>query len=82
MIAQLLKSYRGVFCIRCRQVVPVSARIATLRDELEYADTCAPQTFIARCRLCEYESTYSVGDVQTFDGEPRKRNIRARAASA
>jgi len=82
MIAELMRSYRGVSCFWCREPIAVSAKVANLADGPESEETNPPRAFVARCKLCEYESVYSVADVQGFDGVPRKRSSRARAAGA
>lgn len=82
MIAELTKSYPGVSCIRCREPIPVSAKVASLQDEPKYKETNTIRTFVVRCKFCEHENIYSVADLQTFEGEPRDRTLKTRAARA
>jgi hypothetical protein len=81
-MVDLMRSYRGVSCARCREPIPTPAKVASLQAEIEYKETNMVYAFIARCRLCECENIYSITDIQAFDGEPRKRISRARAAGA
>ena len=79
MIAEL-RSFPGVSCLRCGNPIPVSARIVDIQDDIANGGTDVPYAFRVRCRICEYETIYEAGRVQTFDGEPRKRGTRKRAA--
>jgi hypothetical protein len=82
MIAELIRKYRGVLCSRCREPIPVSGKVASLQDEREYREMQTPLAFTLRCRICEEEGVYAMRDIQKFDGEPRARISRARAAGA
>ena len=82
MIAELMKSYRAVLCRRCNEPIPVSAKVASIQDQFEYNETDAPGGFVARCRVCEHESVYAITAVRRFEGEPRERACKARAAGA
>jgi len=81
VIAQLMKSYRGVFCLRCGEPIPVSAKVVSLQDEIESSEANVPHSFVVRCKMCECEDVYSISAVKNFDGEPRKR-VRPRAVGA
>ena len=82
MNAELISSYHGVLCVACREPIPVSARVSSLREKLECEEIDAPRTFAARCKRCEHENIYSISEVEDFQGEPRRRSVRARAAIA
>jgi integrase/recombinase XerD len=56
--------------------------IRARQDQLEAEERNPPHTFIARCKLCEYENVFSVANVQAFDGLPRRRIVKARAAGS
>jgi hypothetical protein len=73
-------SYPGVSCLRCGDPIPVSAKVVEIQDEIARGRTGVPYAFLARCRMCEYESIYEIRNVQRFDGEPRRRITRLRAA--
>lgn len=82
MIAEISKSYSGVLCSRCNEPIAVPSRVASLQNEIEHEDKSVPHSFVARCKLCEYESVYAVDAVKTFEGQPRRRGVRTRAARA
>jgi hypothetical protein len=82
MIAELMTSYRGVSRIWCREPIANSAKVASLLHELQSEQTHPPHAFIARCKLCECENLYSITDIQTYDGEPRRKSLKARAAGS
>jgi hypothetical protein len=74
MIAELVNRYHAVLCRRCRERIPVSSK--RVRQDDEKVDASAAR---ARCRLCDYESVYAVGDVQEFEGNPRIRELELKS---
>jgi len=81
MIPELMRSYHGVLCRRCNEPIPVSPKVS-LQDEFENSKSDAPGGFVARCRVCEHENVYRISALQTFNGNPMKRNPKRRAAGA
>ena len=81
MISELMKNYYGVLCRRCNEPIPVSPKVR-LQDEFECSRTDAPGGFVARCRVCEHENVYTITQLRSFEGEPRNRTARRRAAGA
>jgi len=78
-----LRSYRGVSCAWCGELIPVSATVVSLEDEIARGEINVPHAFVARCQICVNESVYEIGDVQRLDGEPpRRRSRMARAQAA
>jgi hypothetical protein len=75
MIAEHTKSYRGVACVWCGGPIAVSGRVAGLHDIFELEET-TPRAFISRCKACECENIYSITDIRSYDGEPRKRTSK------
>jgi len=80
MIAEL-KNYPGVFCIRCGGPTPVSAKVANLLAERD-GTADGPHAFVIRCKLCVYESVYSIAEIRTFEGQPPMPNPKTRAAAS
>lgn len=82
MIAEMSRSYSAVSCSRCNEPIPVSSRVASIQNDAAHSEKNVPHSFVARCKLCEYESVYALDAVKIVEGEPRKRRGRTRAARA
>ena len=65
MIAELMKRYVGVACHWCREPISLSAKVANLLEKIADSEANSPRAFVARCKFCEYESVYTVSDVQS-----------------
>jgi hypothetical protein len=80
-----LPSYRGVSCACCRQPIPlpkiVEAMQAARENQLGLPEEPNGRMFILRCRACEKEMPYQIGDIAEFEGTPRSRASRTRGAS-
>lgn len=82
MNAELIKSYRAVICSYCNEPIAVSSKVVALQGEVGDGNTNVPHTFTVRCKMCEYERVYAIHDVRSFEGEPRRRSPKKRAARA
>jgi hypothetical protein len=86
MIAQAKQSNRGVFCIHCHQPTPLSSSAEQKEREFEqHGQSASDELSIfanpLRCRTCNREAIYTPEDVREFEGPPRKRTVRKRAAA-
>ena len=80
MVAELVKTYQGVLCLKCGAAIPVSKRVANLTEQDD-----GPHSFLVRCIQCLEENRYLATDIRVFSGEPTKRRSRMalpRAANA
>jgi len=68
MVAELVKTYRGVVCLRCGTPIPVSERVVSLTEQDD-----GPHTFLVRCIQCVEENRYLATDIRVFSGKPTKR---------
>jgi hypothetical protein len=74
----IVHHYRGVLCGYCRQPIPLPGIVErSASTEVESAPEKAIHAFHLRCRVCEREKTYRLGDVAEFEGAPRPRSVRA-----
>lgn len=76
----VVQRYRGVLCSYCRQPIPLPGiveRIASAEAESPSPGTSI-RSFHLRCRVCDREKTYRMGDIVEFEGTPIARSSRAR----
>jgi hypothetical protein len=68
--------YRGVLCGHCRQPIPLPGIVERLAgaEGASVSGEPAVRSFHLRCRVCEREKTYHMGDVMEFEGTPRARS--------
>ena len=86
MTAELRESYRGVICIHCHQPTPLTPSAEHKEREFEQHGHRESDEFSIfanplRCRACNGEAIYTPKDVKEFDGPPRKRTLRKKAAA-
>lgn len=70
-----VQRYRGVLCGHCRQPIPIPGIVERLAAA--EAGSVSPEhsirSFHLRCRVCERERTYQMGDIIEIEGAPRSR---------
>jgi hypothetical protein len=83
---QVQQTYRGVFCLHCKNPIPISPLVASIEAELP-ADEKTPmrhqkcQVFHLRCAACGKEKPYKIAEILEFEGEPVTGTPRAEPAS-
>jgi len=72
-----IQQYQGVLCWYCRQPIPVPGIVGRMvREDTDDASKSGTRVFNLRCRACEKEKQYHVGDIVEFEGSPRPRSMR------
>lgn len=88
MIQELARvPYLGVICSHCNERIPVPMRGASLYEELQHGEVSDGQdtksrAFALRCKACDGESVYGIKEFQEFEGPPRTRSAKHKAAQA
>jgi hypothetical protein len=77
--------YPGVLCLHCRQVIPLPASVARLKDESSESRETLGQpnltVFTLRCGGCQKEAPYHLTETIEFDGVPVPSGAHARPRS-
>jgi hypothetical protein len=72
-------TYLGIACSRCREPIPVSAKLAERAGQHNCEETDGTHSFPLRCRACNEEGVYAVTEIRDFKGEPMRRRSREHA---
>ena len=75
------QSYRGVLCQCCRQPIPLPAIVLHIESSRAQSESALRQdqggrVFSLRCRSCDKEMPYRMGDVVEIEGSPKLRISR------
>jgi hypothetical protein len=88
MIQELSQThYLGVRCTRCKEPIAVPKRVAILFEELRHADEddhrdVRVRAMTLRCKACDEEGIYGLGQTQEFEGSARIRHEKRKIARA